>query len=44
MLRGQTLAEQVSLLTAKDIEEASQRANFGLPGNGTTGSRFLQAV
>ena len=44
MLRGQTLAEQVSLLTADDIVAASNMANLNMPNNGSTASRFLQAV
>ena len=35
MLRGQTLAEQVSLLTADDIIAASDRANINKKNNGT---------
>ena len=44
MLRGQTLAEQVSLLTADDTISTSDRANTNNCNDGTTAGRFLQAV
>ena len=44
MLRGQTLAEQVSRLSLEDIEAASKRANLHMPQYGSTASKFLQAV
>ena len=44
MLRGQSLAEQVSLLSADYIADASKRAHLFMPQHVSTASKFLQAV
>ena len=44
LLRGQTLAEQVSKLTADDITNAAKNVNMKIPSNGNTAAHFLKAV
>lgn len=44
MLRGESLAEKVSLMTVDDLQSASERINLGLPHINSTGSSFLKAV